>query len=246
MTSRVITGTRRRLAALAVVGATAVVVSACGSDDSGSSAPASSSVAKIGTAIPAELVMPAKQFPAGYTVQEIPRDQLEQVSSGALDSAKGAKYKPASCVQESALPAKVDLDKVAVVVGMRGTNSLTVSVVESDQSLAEQRDAFDGKCRRVTVTFDAGAMAGASGVVNQKVIPSPKTRASDTLVVESTTTMTVGGNKVTTTGRRGYALVDGGYQVSVVSTSNGDAPMSAKEFNAFFADAVNHAVDAAG
>jgi hypothetical protein len=160
------------------------------------------------------LVLDASEFPIGYTAQEIPRGQTQQMVDRLLETTKNAKMKPAGCVQLSAVPDSVDINKIGLVVATKGTTTtLTESLAVVPTTIAEYRRQATGKCADMTMTMTMNGQKITSRV-KQKVVDGPNTAAADSLVLEMETEATVDSTTVTTRGLFGYASVEG-YLVSV-------------------------------
>lgn len=243
----------RRLGGTVLTGGAVLALAACGSDDGGSSpsptgASSSSSAATsvaagvaAGAPDPAKtpsLVLPADEFPAGYQVQQIPPAQIQAMADQILAATKGAEIKPASCAQLQLLPKTINTKEIGLAVATATTTNLGTSVSVPQVDMAAQRKSVSGKCGRLTMTFTSGIAKGATGSVEQKVVPAPKSKADDALVVVQSTKTKVGENTSNTKGRMGIALVNG-YQVTVQLMSMTGQDVDKKVFDEFFVKAVN-------
>ena len=134
-------------------------------------------------------MFPADQFPAGFTVQEVPAGQVDEMAQELVNTSKSAKFTPSSCAQLNLLPEKFDTNNVGIVVAMKGAEVLSSSVAASDVTIAQQRAAVTGKCANITAEFTQGELAGAKVRVKQTIVAAPEVRASDVLVVDQHSTV---------------------------------------------------------
>ncbi|MCF8571618.1 hypothetical protein L5G32_15200 [Gordonia sp. HY002] len=189
-----------------------------------------------------ELVLDASAFPAGYTVQEVPRDQTQKMMDMILESTRSADVTPSHCLQLSAIPASVDADELGLVVATKGAEAtIAEGVSVSMASIDEYRAQVSGECAHLTMDMDVQGQS-VKGTVDQKVVDGPKTSVDDTLVVEMTTVSEVGTRSVTQHMVLGYAAVNG-YTVSVQATAM--SPSGAVDragFDEVFTKAVHKAV----
>lgn len=222
-----------------------LALAGCGGDGDGEdSSPAASGPAGGGNGKNVQsLVLPAKDFPAGFEVQEIPADQLQNMTNQILEETKNSEIKPESCVQLGLMPDHIDTSDVGLAVGTKGTTNLGTAVTPTSTTMADQRAALSGKCSHLTVKMTSGAAAGAEGTVDQKEVPAPETEADDAIAVEQESTSTVSGTTTETRSLLGFATVNG-YTVTVQYTSLADEDLDRDVFDQFFTRAVDHVADA--
>lgn len=252
----------RGSAGLALIGTAALVLSGCGAsnDDAAASASAAPTSVAAGTsAVDAtpptsltssaaqvdvqELVLPADQFPAGFTVQPVPASQVEQIAQEILNTTKTATFTPSSCAQLNLLPEKFDVDKVGLAVATKDAQALSASVTSSGATIAEQRASVTGKCANITAEFTEGELAGAKVAVKQSIVAAPAVKATDVLVVDQRSSVDMAGMPANESlARLGLAAVNG-YLVTVQYRSAGTRPVDAAVFNDVFVKAVNRVVD---
>ncbi|GAC57701.1 hypothetical protein GOHSU_23_00470 [Gordonia hirsuta DSM 44140 = NBRC 16056] len=251
--------TIRRLGTVVIAAGTVAALGGCGSDDGGTTATSADAAASSAAASPASsavssassspaknievtrLLLPADQFPSGFTAQEVPAGQADDTADSLLDATKGAKVSPSSCVQLNALPDKIDLSNVGMMMASRGMELLTTSVAPAADTvdLKAQRASIAGKCKNMTISFTQGEMKGATVELKQKVVTAPKTKADQALVIDQNIVADVGGQQVDSLTRLGLAQVNG-YTVSVQYRSmSPGAPVDQKVFNDLFVKAVN-------
>lgn len=259
----------RGSAGLALIGTAALVLSGCGAsnDDAAASANAAPTSAAAGTsavdATPStpltssaaqtaaqvdvqELVLPADQFPAGFTVQPVPASQVEQIAQEILNTTKTATFTPSSCAQLNLLPEKFDVDKVGLAVATKDAQALSASVTSSGATIAEQRASVTGKCANITAEFTEGELAGAKVAVKQSIVAAPAVKATDVLVVDQRSSVDMAGMPANESlARLGLAAVNG-YLVTVQYRSADTRPVDAAVFNDVFVKAVNRVADQTG
>ena len=191
------------------------------------------------------LVLDPSAFPAGYSAQEIPRGQAQKMVDEILETTKNAKMKPAGCVQLSAVPDSVDINKIGLVVATKDmTTTLTESLAVVPTTIAEYRRQATGKCADMTMTMTMGGQKVTSRV-KQKIVDGPKTAAADSLVLEMETEATVDSTTVITRGLFGYASVEG-YLVSVQAMNlTPSAQPDRAGFDTVFTKAVDKVADEA-
>lgn len=236
----------RRLGAALIAGGAVFALAACSSGDSGSSLsnpafqptlqkPADPEMAR-------SLVLPASAFPAGYEVQEVPADQLQEVSTQILEATRSSKITPSSCAQLNMLPAQIDTSQMGIAVAMKDSSTISNAVVVAQTDLGTQRDSLSGKCENLAVEITDGVAKGATGTVQQKVVQAPKTKADSTLMLTQNTSTQVEGTTVKTTSRMGIAQVNG-FQVTVQCMSMTGGAIDDATCDEMFVKAVDYAVD---
>ncbi|MFM9377247.1 hypothetical protein [Gordonia sp. VNK21] len=243
-TRRALAGGLALTATLALAGCGTVdgeAVKADGAVPASSDPSGSASTPATRTADVQELVLDRSEFPAGYAALEVPPSQVQEVLDTVLASTRSATVVPSSCLQVSLIPDSIDTSQVGMATASKGTSVLGTAVVEGGASIADQRKAVTGKCANLTMTMDVSGQQVKSRVA-QKVLTAPKTKTADTLVVEQTQRMNVGGQDVTSSTRLGYAQVNG-YTVSVAGTSPTGGPIDDEAFDALFVAAVNKLVE---
>ena len=234
-------GQLKKIAAGAVLAGSVTVMTACsggfgaGGDSGGDKK--TGDPAKVG-----ELVLPASEFPAGYQVQEVPKGpEMQQALDQARGTAADAQITPASCKQTSAIPADLNVDDIGMAYGTKGAEMATVTVTAQTGGLETQRKMHDDGCNDLSMKFESGALAGASGDVEQEIVDAPKTDADDALVVDADTEMSYQGQEVKSNARIGMAEVNG-YTVAVqMQASQGEVDQAS--FDEFFTKAVNHVAE---
>ncbi|MFZ2510430.1 MAG: hypothetical protein WAW85_04990, partial [Gordonia sp. (in: high G+C Gram-positive bacteria)] len=190
-----------------------------------------------------ELVLPADQFPTGFTVQEVSTGQVEQIAQEILNTTKSAKFTPSSCAQLNLLPERFDADKVGLAVATKGAEALSSSVASSGATIAKQRASVTGKCANIGAQFTEGELAGAKVSVKQAIVTAPPVKASDVLVVDQRSSVEMTGMPANESlARLGMAAVNG-YLVTVQYRSAGTQPVDEAVFNEVFVKAVNRVVE---
>lgn len=235
--------TMKRIAgAAAAASAALLLMTGCSSTEDGAPVPGAASSAAAPSADAGKaptLVIGKADFPAGYQVTPVPRDQIQKVADSVLSSTKSAKVTPANCMQLSAFPDKIDLAKTGFVIAMKGTSVLAETVSVVDHSVEDFRKAVTGDCGKIKVEITEGQAAGAKGTAVSKVIPAPKTKADDAIVVQQSSTIDFKGTTTKTSMIVGYAMVNG-YLVSVqASDASPQSTPDLAAFNKVFTKAVD-------
>ncbi|WOC12156.1 hypothetical protein MP11Mi_12380 [Gordonia sp. MP11Mi] len=220
----------------------------CGVDGSPVVAGGATKADGASTADPArvhELVLDAADFPAGYTGQVVPSDQMQQMLDTVLESTRSADISPSHCVQLSAIPSSVDVNDIGLVIATKGTeSSLAESAIVATTSIDEYRTQVSGDCEHLTMDMTVEGQA-VKAKAEQKVVDGPTTRADDSVVVEVTTVSQVGSQSVTQRMIIGYAEVDG-YMLSVQASSmNPSGNPDRAGFDDVFTKAIDKAVNKA-
>ncbi|GEE00546.1 hypothetical protein nbrc107696_09920 [Gordonia spumicola] len=217
----------------AVLGGVAVVglVAGCSSDGSpttsdaaDASTSASTAASASSTASPADpskvqgLVLDTSDFPAGYKALKVPTSQMQATIDQLLATTKSAKIVPSKCLQLSAIPESVDVDKLGLVMATKGTSAaLSESVAVSPTSISDYRKQASGACSDLKMTVTMSGQSVTS-TVHQSIVDGPKVDADESLVLEVDTEAKAAGTTVKTSAVMGYAEVNG-YLVSVQATS---------------------------
>ncbi|MCF8608952.1 hypothetical protein L5G28_02070 [Gordonia sp. HY285] len=192
-----------------------------------------------------ELVLDAAVFPAGYTAQVVPSDQMQQMMDMVLASTKSADVSPSHCMQLSAIPSSVNVNDIGLVIATKGgVSSLAESVIVTASSIDEYRAQVSGDCEHLTMDMTVEGQS-VKATAEQKVVAGPTTRADDTLVVEMTTVSRVGSQSITQRVIVGYAQV-AGYTLSVQASSMDPSGTPDRAgFDDVFTKAIDKAVDEA-
>ncbi len=202
---------------------TMVMTGGCGESDAGTPPAAQSEVVEsAGTQAPAatvpakDLVLGKADLPAGYQVMPIPPNQMQQSADNMLDSTKGATISPAECAPPKTVPDRMDVSQMGMLVAVKGSTTLSETVMPRHGDMSDMRDSMTGKCAKVTASFTSGEVAGARSTIVNTPVELPDTKADDVFAVKQTSTSTVNGREVTATSMMAWAQV-GGYSVAVTS-----------------------------
>ncbi|ROZ98924.1 hypothetical protein EEB19_13520 [Gordonia sp. OPL2] len=202
---------------------TVMIAAGCAGSDSGTTPEATKAVAETAdaqvpaTTVPAkDLVLGKADLPAGYQVMPIPPNQVQQSADNMLDTTKGATISPAECAPPKTVPDRMDVSQMGMLVAMKGSTTLSETVMPRHGDLSDMRDSMTGECSKVTASFSSGEVAGARSTIVNTPVELPDTNADDVFAVKQTSTSTVNGREVTATSLMAWAQV-GGYSVAVTS-----------------------------
>ncbi len=224
-----------RLTGVVLIASAVGVLAACGSGDDADVA-----------ATPQDMVLSAGEFPDGYDVQNVAKDQILDLAKRAAAAGSGA-VTPASCKQSSAVPADLSADELGVSIAQQGAvATITDVVTASDRDIASFRAAVTGPCATIKKKVSSGPLKGLTATVVTTVLDLPDAvQGKDALVYRQVNTSKVSGKKVVTQTLSGVAKVNG-YLVRVEY-----APLSAGKqvdrtaFDESFARAVDKVAEKA-
>ncbi len=218
-----------------LIGVVAVLaLAACGSDDAS------------GPVMPQDLVLSADELPAGFDVQDVPKDEIIELAKQTAASG-GSPVTPASCKQSGVLPDDLTADQLGITIAQQGTAATLTDVVSvSERDIASFRAAVTGKCATVKRKVTRGPMAGLQATVTTKVLDAPAALAGkDVLVYQQTSTARSSGQKVVTKTLSGVAKV-GHYVVRVeYAPMAGSNAIDRTAFDESFARAVDKVAEKA-
>lgn len=110
------------------------------------------------------------EFPAGYSVVKLGKEDKSVITEQFDDSRKGARVTPASCKSDAKAPDDADTGSA---VAVHGDSTLSQSVAESTVDVAALQAAVTGECAKVTVEITAGAADGTTVAIEQTDVTTP-------------------------------------------------------------------------
>ncbi|WOC12157.1 hypothetical protein [Gordonia sp. MP11Mi] len=213
------------LAAATLAGAAA----ACGQSESVDSA----------TQRALDAVLSDGDFPSGYHVVKLGKDDESAITEQLDDSRKDAEVTPAACKSDDDVPDSADAGSV---VASDGESVLSQSVVASSVDAGTLTAAVTGECAQVRVEVTTGAARGTTVDITHADVTTPTIDGHPGLVFREVSTVSGDNND-----RRelliGRVPVDG-YLVTVQAVNaDGSAP-DRGAFDAMLAAAVRKVADA--
>ncbi|WP_341258397.1 MULTISPECIES: hypothetical protein [Gordonia] len=107
-------------------------------------------------------VLTADDFPAGYSVVTLGKDEKKTIVDQFDDSRRDAEVTPASCKSSHEAPSD---SETGSVVAVNGQSTLSQSVSQSTESATGLIAAVSGECSKVTVKLTAGPAKGTTAVI---------------------------------------------------------------------------------
>ncbi len=102
------------------------------------------------------------EFPDGYTVVTLGKDEKKTITDQLADSRKDADVTPAACKSEADAPSDAETGSA---VAVNGQSTLSQSVAASSESATGLTAAVSGECATVTVTLNAGPAKGTTAQI---------------------------------------------------------------------------------
>lgn len=228
---------RVRMGAPAVIVATiCLLISACAGD----SEPASSSPSRSEPARPASILLPAREFPAGFEPVELGIADLKEQNAAALASAATAQFDPPQCrpTADAALNEQLDPANAAVSAWHSAPGStITELVTTVPRDIDADVRANVGECARFTITITQGSTAGSTVVTENRRLTPPPIPTSLSLMVRSVATTNYPGGKTTSSQTLAAYAVVKGFTVQLVANSP-ESGLNDADFADLFARAV--------
>lgn len=219
-----------------ILAAVCVLTSAC----SGDSGPGPASPSSSGPVRPANVLLPAREFPAGYQPVELGVVDMREQNAAALAAASTARFDPPQCrpTADAELNEQLDPSNAAVSAWQSPAGStITELVTTVPRDIDADVRANAGDCARVSITITQGSTAGAVvSTENRRLTPPPLPTSLSLMVRSVATTSYPGGKTSVSQTLAGYAVVRG-VTVQLVSTAP-DGGLSDIEFADLFARAV--------
>ncbi|MCF8608953.1 hypothetical protein L5G28_02075 [Gordonia sp. HY285] len=221
--------TLRAVGSILAVATFAVTVAACGQSE-----PVDPETQRA-----LDSVLSAADFPTGYSVVKLGKDDEKAISEQLDDSRKDAKVTPAACESGDDVP---DSAETGSVVASDGESTLSQSVVASSVDAEALAAAVTGECARVRVEVTTGAASGTIVDITHADVTTPSIDGHRGVVFRQVSTVPGDGSE-----RRqlliGRVPVDG-YLVTVQAVdADGSAP-DRPAFDATLTAAVRKVADA--
>lgn len=228
---------RERVGVPAIILATVCLLTSACSDDSD---PGTASPSQSAPVRPANILLPAREFPEGYQHVELGVADMRDQNAAALAAASTAQFDPPQCrpTADAELNEQLDPSNAAVSAWQTPAgSSITELVTTVPRDIDADVRANAGDCARVSITITQGSTAGATVLTENRRLTPPPLPTSLSLMVKSVATTSYPGGKTSTSQTlAGYAVVRG-VTVQLVSTAPEDG-LSDVEFADLFARAV--------
>ena len=170
-------------------------------------------------------------FPGGYSVVKLGKDDESAISEQFDDSRKDATVTPAACKSEADAP---DVAATGRVVASSGPSTLSESVAVSSVDDATLVAAVTGECARVRVEVTTGAASGTTVDITHADVTTPTVDGHRGVVFRQVSTVPDKGRREIVIGR---VPVDG-YLVTVHAVNADGSPPNRAAFDATLAAAV--------